>query len=208
MRSFCEGLCWCSKLPVAAIACQIEERKKLHSALLRSLEDPAAKIKEYNQADNGVTLPSAPASASASPPPPQTRPRVAPPPPQVNRKPPPPARRPAPPPVRPAPSAPPRRPAAPVPVQAAAPLPPPPSPPPAPAPRREEPRAATPVEPPPPAPLAGENVMNVVVVAAECAPWSKTGRAPEGHPFLSQSAWMFFHTLAHFILVLQYDYLA
>lgn len=26
-------------------------------------------------------------------------------------------------------------------------------------------------------PLAGENVMNVIVVGAECAPWSKTGRA-------------------------------
>ena len=24
-------------------------------------------------------------------------------------------------------------------------------------------------------PLAGENVMNVIVVGAECAPWSKTG---------------------------------
>eukprot|EP00271_Cylindrocystis_brebissonii_P017373 TRINITY_DN4509_c0_g1_i1.p1 TRINITY_DN4509_c0_g1~~TRINITY_DN4509_c0_g1_i1.p1 ORF type:complete len:864 (+),score=115.96 TRINITY_DN4509_c0_g1_i1:105-2594(+) len=31
-----------------------------------------------------------------------------------------------------------------------------------------------PTEPPPP-PLAGPNVMNVVVVASECAPWSKTG---------------------------------
>ena len=25
-------------------------------------------------------------------------------------------------------------------------------------------------------PLAGENVMNVVLVGAECAPWSKTGK--------------------------------
>ncbi len=30
-------------------------------------------------------------------------------------------------------------------------------------------------EPQAPAPLAGENVMNVVLVGAECAPWSKTG---------------------------------
>ena len=29
-------------------------------------------------------------------------------------------------------------------------------------------------------PLAGENVMNVVLVGAECSPWSKTG-APDGH---------------------------
>lgn len=29
--------------------------------------------------------------------------------------------------------------------------------------------------PPPPPPLAGPNVMNVVMVGAECAPWSKTG---------------------------------
>ena len=28
-------------------------------------------------------------------------------------------------------------------------------------------------------PLAGENVMNVVLVGAECSPWSKTG-APDG----------------------------
>lgn len=33
------------------------------------------------------------------------------------------------------------------------------------------------LEPAPPAepPLAGENVMNIVMVGAECAPWSKTG---------------------------------
>lgn len=33
------------------------------------------------------------------------------------------------------------------------------------------------IEPGPPAepPLAGENVMNIVMVGAECAPWSKTG---------------------------------
>lgn len=30
------------------------------------------------------------------------------------------------------------------------------------------------VKPPPP-PLAGANVMNIILVAAECAPWSKTG---------------------------------
>lgn len=29
--------------------------------------------------------------------------------------------------------------------------------------------------PPPPLPLAGNNVMNVVMVGSECAPWSKTG---------------------------------
>ncbi|GBG77039.1 hypothetical protein CBR_g23365 [Chara braunii] len=34
---------------------------------------------------------------------------------------------------------------------------------------------AEPVEVEKPPPLAGENVMNVVLVAAECAPWSKTG---------------------------------
>ena len=28
----------------------------------------------------------------------------------------------------------------------------------------------------PSGPLAGENVMNVVLVGAECAPWSKTGK--------------------------------
>ena len=31
------------------------------------------------------------------------------------------------------------------------------------------------LQPPEARPLAGENVMNVVMVAAECAPWSKTG---------------------------------
>ncbi|KAL6760377.1 hypothetical protein V8C86DRAFT_2554548 [Haematococcus lacustris] len=35
--------------------------------------------------------------------------------------------------------------------------------------------AASPPEPAPPPPLAGPNVMNVVMVGAECAPWSKTG---------------------------------
>jgi hypothetical protein len=36
------------------------------------------------------------------------------------------------------------------------------------------------VRPPEPAklpPLAGPNVMNIVMVGAECAPWSKTGAA-------------------------------
>lgn len=41
-------------------------------------------------------------------------------------------------------------------------------------------RVPTPVVPPPsapvkPEPLAGPNVMKVVLVGAECAPWSKTG---------------------------------
>ena len=31
-------------------------------------------------------------------------------------------------------------------------------------------------DPGPSGPLAGENVMNVVLVGAECAPWSKTGK--------------------------------
>lgn len=35
--------------------------------------------------------------------------------------------------------------------------------------------AASPSEAEKPPPLAGPNVMNVIVVAAECAPWSKTG---------------------------------
>jgi hypothetical protein len=55
--------------------------------------------------------------------------------------------------------------------------------PPAPAPQQtwqqqqEEMMADDALEPGPPAepPLAGENVMNIVMVGAECAPWSKTG---------------------------------
>ena len=31
-------------------------------------------------------------------------------------------------------------------------------------------------DPGPSGPLAGENVMNVILVGAECAPWSKTGK--------------------------------
>lgn len=42
-------------------------------------------------------------------------------------------------------------------------------------------------EPQAPAPLAGENVMNVVLVGAECAPWSKTGE-----PCTSIPAWLCF----------------
>jgi hypothetical protein len=39
------------------------------------------------------------------------------------------------------------------------------------------PQSADAAKPAPPSnePLAGENVMNVVMVGAECAPWSKTG---------------------------------
>ncbi|GAQ91856.1 hypothetical protein KFL_008700010 [Klebsormidium nitens] len=149
---------------------QIEERKKLHAALLESLEDPAGKIKEYNQADNGVTLPPPPPSAAPvlqSRPPPRAAPAPAP----VPRKPAPPPRRSAVPPVRLAASAPPAT------RTPATPPPPPPvqRPPPPPPQAREEAQPAAPAAPDPPPPLAGENVMNVVVVAAECAPWSKTG---------------------------------
>lgn len=35
--------------------------------------------------------------------------------------------------------------------------------------------AAFPPEEEKPPPLAGPNVMNIVMVGAECAPWSKTG---------------------------------
>ena len=33
-------------------------------------------------------------------------------------------------------------------------------------------------DPGPSGPLAGQNVMNVILVGAECAPWSKTGKPP------------------------------
>jgi len=43
--------------------------------------------------------------------------------------------------------------------------------------QQEETLAGDSLQPAPPAepPLAGENVMNIVMVGAECAPWSKTG---------------------------------
>ncbi|KAG0564735.1 hypothetical protein KC19_8G135300 [Ceratodon purpureus] len=44
-----------------------------------------------------------------------------------------------------------------------------------PAPQQPETNAAAPSAAEKPPPLAGPNVMNIVVVAAECAPWSKTG---------------------------------
>eukprot|EP00983_Pelagomonas_calceolata_P085298 1156524-Pelagomonas_calceolata.AAC.4 len=37
-----------------------------------------------------------------------------------------------------------------------------------------------PRQPEPEPPLAGPNVMNVVMVGAECAPWSKTGELQNG----------------------------
>ena len=46
-----------------------------------------------------------------------------------------------------------------------------------PAPQQPETNAAAPSAAEKPPPLAGPNVMNIVVVAAECAPWSKTGGA-------------------------------
>ena len=48
-----------------------------------------------------------------------------------------------------------------------------------PAPQQPDTNAAAPSAAEKPPPLAGPNVMNIVVVAAECAPWSKTG----GHCF-------------------------
>jgi len=44
-------------------------------------------------------------------------------------------------------------------------------------PQQPETNAAAPSSAEKPPPLAGPNVMNVICVAAECAPWSKTGRA-------------------------------
>jgi starch synthase len=79
---------------------------------------------------------------------------------------------PAPQPAAPKPAAPPApKPAAPTPAATPARGP-------APAPGPAAPAAAlgAPSPAPPPAPpLAGENVMNIVMVGAECAPWSKTG---------------------------------
>ena len=43
------------------------------------------------------------------------------------------------------------------------------------APRHDYAAASTPAQPAQPPPAAGENVMNMVFVGAECAPWSKTG---------------------------------
>ena len=45
-------------------------------------------------------------------------------------------------------------------------------------------------EPEPSGPLAGPNVMNVVLVGAECAPWSKTGSSCHSEPS-SSLAWVF-----------------
>ena len=38
-----------------------------------------------------------------------------------------------------------------------------------------------------PEPLAGPNVMKVVLVGAECAPWSKTGKSALGELWVRQS---------------------
>jgi starch synthase len=46
-----------------------------------------------------------------------------------------------------------------------------------PAPQQPETNAAAPSAAEKPPPLAGPNVMNVILVAAECAPWSKTGQS-------------------------------
>lgn len=193
---------------------QIEERKKLHSALVHSLEDPAKGVKDFN-----------PASHAAPPPPPRTPPPSAAPRQQQQQAPPPPPRAQAAAAAAPRPQPPPSAAAKPVnpvvgssrpwssPVRAptssqyaqaqAMPPPPPPSaaaaPGPAPAaarPAKPQPRlqesspapAARAPHPPPPQveappppepqkgpPPAGANVMNLCVVAAECAPWSKTG---------------------------------
>lgn len=45
-------------------------------------------------------------------------------------------------------------------------------------------------EPEPAGPLAGPNVMNVVLVGAECAPWSKTGLSAQPEPS-SSVIWVF-----------------
>lgn len=50
-----------------------------------------------------------------------------------------------------------------------------------------------------PPPLAGPNVMNVICVAAECAPWSKTGKAlPKNSLIASQNSSFFLHCLLFF----------
>ncbi|GBF97168.1 granule-bound starch synthase chloroplastic [Raphidocelis subcapitata] len=112
---------------------------------------------------------SAPAAAVAAPPAPAPTPAPAPAP---KPAPPPAARAPAPPP---APAKAPAPKPAPTPAPAKAPAAvrvPPLAPTPAPAPAAAD--AAAPAPPAEP-PLAGENVMNIVMVGAECAPWSKTG---------------------------------
>ena len=44
--------------------------------------------------------------------------------------------------------------------------------------------APPPPEPVKPEPLAGPNVMKVVMVGAECAPWSKTGQSLRGETYV------------------------